>query len=174
MSSSLWPHGLWHTRLPCPSPSCSNSYPLSLWFILIKRIQDTERILREWEPRGIRERRREPAGFCEGLSKAEWIHPFSVVSFCSALLRTTHIHTQKNKILCKGRISSFWIEDICLCFLDGELTRWLNGKEFACQCRRWRRLGFHLWIRKIPWRRKWQPTAVFLPGEFHGQRSLVG
>ena len=32
----------------------------------------------------------------------------------------------------------------------------------------------NLWVRKIPWRRKWQPTAVFLPGESHGQRSLVG
>ena len=30
------------------------------------------------------------------------------------------------------------------------------------------------WVGKIPWRRKWQPTLVFLPGEFHGQRSLVG
>ena len=29
------------------------------------------------------------------------------------------------------------------------------------------------WIRKIPWRREWQPTPVFLPGEFHGQRSLA-
>ena len=29
-------------------------------------------------------------------------------------------------------------------------------------------------VRKIPWRREWQPTPVFLPGEFHGQRSLVG
>ena len=30
------------------------------------------------------------------------------------------------------------------------------------------------WVEKIPWRRKWQPTPVFLPGESHGQRSLVG
>ena len=30
------------------------------------------------------------------------------------------------------------------------------------------------WIRKIPWRKEWQPTPVFLSGEFHGQRSLVG
>ena len=30
------------------------------------------------------------------------------------------------------------------------------------------------WIRKIPWRRKWHPTPVFLPGESHGQRSLAG
>ena len=30
------------------------------------------------------------------------------------------------------------------------------------------------WVRKIPWRREWQSTSVFLPGEFCGQRSLVG
>ena len=33
---------------------------------------------------------------------------------------------------------------------------------------------FDPWVRKIPWRRKWQPTLVFLPGKSHGQRSLVG
>ena len=37
-----------------------------------------------------------------------------------------------------------------------------------------RGLGVHPWVRKIPWRRKWQPTPVFLPGKSHGQRSLVG
>ena len=36
------------------------------------------------------------------------------------------------------------------------------------------RSGFDPWVRKIPWRRKWQPTPVFLPGKSHGQRSLVG
>ena len=45
-----------------------------------------------------------------------------------------------------------------------------HGKESACQSRRHR---FNPWVRKIPWRRKWQPTPVFLPGKFHGQRSLV-
>ena len=34
--------------------------------------------------------------------------------------------------------------------------------------------GFDPWIRKICWRRVWQPTPVFLPGESHGQRSLTG
>ena len=34
--------------------------------------------------------------------------------------------------------------------------------------------GFDPWVGKIPWRRKWQPTPVFLPGEFHGQRSQMG
>ena len=37
-----------------------------------------------------------------------------------------------------------------------------------------KRCGFDPWFRKIPWRRKWQPTPVFLPGEFNGQRSPVG
>ena len=36
------------------------------------------------------------------------------------------------------------------------------------------RRGFDPWVGKIPWRREWLPTPVFLPGEFHGQRSLVG
>ena len=46
-----------------------------------------------------------------------------------------------------------------------------SGKESACQSRRH---GFDPWVGKIPWRRKWQPTPVFLPGESCGQRSLAG
>ena len=46
-----------------------------------------------------------------------------------------------------------------------------GGKERTCQCRRCKRCRFDPWIRKIPWRRAWKPTPVFLPGEFHGQRS---
>ena len=49
-----------------------------------------------------------------------------------------------------------------------------NGKEPACWCRRQKRLGFYPCGGKIPWRRKWQPTPVFFPGEFRRQRSLVG
>ena len=51
------------------------------------------------------------------------------------------------------------------------INRWLSGKESSCQCRK---RSFDPWVGKIPWRRKWQPTPVFLPGESHGQRSLVG
>ena len=36
-----------------------------------------------------------------------------------------------------------------------------------------KRHGFDPWVGKIPWRKIWQPTPVFLPGESHGQRSLV-
>ena len=49
-----------------------------------------------------------------------------------------------------------------------------SGKEPACQCRRRQRCRFNPWVRKIPWRSAWQPTPVSLPGEFQGQRSLVG
>ena len=41
-------------------------------------------------------------------------------------------------------------------------------------CLQYRRPRFNPWVGKIPWRRKRQPTPVFLPGEFHRQRSLVG
>ena len=40
-----------------------------------------------------------------------------------------------------------------------------SGKEPSCQCRRLKRRGFNPWIEKIPRRRAWQPTSVFLPGE---------
>ena len=50
-------------------------------------------------------------------------------------------------------------------------TQWLSGTESACQCRK---PEFDPWVGKIPWRRKWQPSLVFLPGKPHGQRSLVG
>ena len=45
-----------------------------------------------------------------------------------------------------------------------------NGKESACQCKRPK---FSPWVGKIPWRREWLTTPVFLPGESHGQRKGV-
>ena len=52
-----------------------------------------------------------------------------------------------------------------------------SGKESACQCRTHRTRRVNPWVRKIQedsWRRKWQPTPVFLPEESHGQRALAG
>ena len=51
------------------------------------------------------------------------------------------------------------------------LPWWLSDKESAFQHKRCR---FDPWVRKIPWRRKWQPTPVFLPGKSCGERSLAG
>ena len=57
-------------------------------------------------------------------------------------------------------------------FCGGEGLPWRPcSKESSCQCKRY---GFDPWVRKIPWRKKWQPPPVFLPGESHGQRSLEG
>ena len=42
-----------------------------------------------------------------------------------------------------------------------------SGKEPTCQCRRHKRCKFNPWVWKMPWRRAWQPTWVFLPGESH-------
>ena len=51
------------------------------------------------------------------------------------------------------------------------LPWWLSGQKIYLQSRR---LRFDPWVKKNPWRRKWQPTPVFLPGKSHGQRSLAG
>ena len=51
------------------------------------------------------------------------------------------------------------------------VAQWLR---IHLQCRSHERCRFSPWVGKIPWRRKRQPTPVFLPGESHGQRSLVG
>ena len=52
-----------------------------------------------------------------------------------------------------------------------KLPMWRSGKASICQCRRRR---FNTRTGKIHWSMKWQPTPVFLPEKFHGQRSLVG
>ena len=53
-----------------------------------------------------------------------------------------------------------------------DISWWLSGKESAWNIRN-ERHGFDPWSRKISWRKAWQPTPVLLPGECHGQRSLV-
>ena len=54
------------------------------------------------------------------------------------------------------------------------LLRWLNDKESTCQWRRCRRSRFDPWVRKMPWRRKWENSPVFLPEKSREQRSLTG
>ena len=49
----------------------------------------------------------------------------------------------------------------------------LSSKESSCQFKRLRRHRFYPWVRKISWRKAWQPTPLFLPGESHGQRNLA-
>ena len=63
------------------------------------------------------------------------------------------------------------IDHIMISWLFG-LSRWYSGKEPACQFRRPKSQGFNAWVWKIPWSGAQQPAPV-LPGESHGQRSLI-
>ena len=60
--------------------------------------------------------------------------------------------------------------NVLMCFFFGSTS----DKEPTCQFRRCKRHGFSPCVRKIPSRRAWKSTQVFLPGESYGQRSLVG
>ena len=77
--------------------------------------------------------------------------------------------------LCNSIISFYWVYCIFLFFHSSlGFPGSTSGKEPAWQCRRHKRCGFDPWVWKSPWRREWQPTPVFLPGESHGQQSLAG
>ena len=65
------------------------------------------------------------------------------------------------------------LQHICSWSLTyNELHLWHSGKEASCKCRRLRRHRFIPCIKKMYWKRTWQSTAVFLPGESHEQRRL--
>ena len=86
-------------------------------------------------------------------------------------LRSFLLGTQFGKKREKGR----WRVGFFFFFLNSSTITGFPGgatKEPACQCRRRKRCGFHPWVGKIPWSRKWHPTSVFWPGESHEQRSL--
>ena len=72
-----------------------------------------------------------------------------------------------DELTCKATDSEFVVK----IDLAHPLFWWLSGKESTCKCGRHQ---FDPWVRKMLWRRKWQPTPIFLPGKSHGQRSLVG
>ena len=68
-------------------------------------------------------------------------------------------------VFCPWKFPPFW-NTLCLEILFQSMLG-------LPQHRRHRRHGFKIWLAKIPWRRKWQPILVFLPGEPHGQKSLA-
>ena len=72
------------------------------------------------------------------------------------------------------RHAGFALESaVCLTASHSGFSGGAGGKEPTCQCRRHERLGFRPWVRKIPWRREWQPTPVFYLENPNGQRSLA-
>ena len=77
--------------------------------------------------------------------------------YCKFCSNTIHINSNNNNYIIPG--------------IFRKTYKCLTGKESTCQS--WR-CEFDPWIRKITWRRKWQPTLVILPGKSHGQQSQVG
>ena len=84
----------------------------------------------------------------------------------------TSVHSSSGPLSIKSNpLNLFVTSTVYVSVISHWLPWWLSGKESACQCRRHR---FDTWVRKISWRRKWQPTPVFSRGKSHGQRSLAG
>ena len=84
------------------------------------------------------------------------LYPSQCYSNCSKAVRKRKTPSSSRKV------NKAWYQEI-------GLPRWLSGKESACQCRRCR---FAPWVEKIPWKRKWQPIPVFLPGKSHRLQSI--
>ena len=97
----------------------------------------------------------------KNTSRLWWIHKLSNSKYKMMNLRHTHTHTLHRQAHIHMR----------MCTHLPTLNTAFSGKESACQYRRGR---FNPWVGKIPWRSKWQPTPVFLPGKSHGQKSLLG
>ena len=96
---------------------------------------------------------------CRHTSKSNWVY------------RCLHFSLAKDKV-CKCPFPVWLCLSVVAIVFPGDPGDHPGGKESAFQCRSRRRLS--PWVGKIPRTRKWQPTPVFLPGESHGQRSLVG
>ena len=101
--------------------------------------------------------------------RMDWLDLLAVQGTLKSLLQH---HSSKASIL--RRLAFFTVQLSHLCPLQMGFPGGASGKKPICQGRRPKIRGFNPWVGKIPWRRKWQPTPVFLPGESHGQRSLAG
>ena len=95
-----------------------------------------------------------------GLQRVRWTG-----LFLNQLTQNLHF----NRILIHN-----WASQVALVVRNLPECRFINAEDIACSLPQSMGDGFHPWVRKIPWKREWQPTPVFLPGEFHRQRNLVG
>ena len=99
---------------------------------------------------------------------------------CKCGWATAHFGDSSRRISLETWLKGIFF--ICLCIPNHFISTFMfigflggtSGKEPACQCRRHKRHRFNPWVGKIPWRKAWQPTPIFWPGESYGQRSLVG
>ena len=179
MSDSVWPHRRQPTRLPRPWDSPGKNTGGGCHFLLqcMKVKNESEvaqscRTLRDPMDCSL------PGFSVHGIFQArglEWgaiafsnhgqLQAINVMLLNVELERHVHIGCYQcvlvtvNILLCR----TIWASQVVLVIK--------NPLANAGRCKR---CGFDPWVGKIPWRRAWQPTPVFLPGESHGQRSLLG
>ena len=84
--------------------------------------------------------------------------------------RRNHIPDQDKRKHHREGFKLTWLPNLIGINLFRGLPRWLSGKESTCQSRRH---AINPWVVQIPWRRKWQPTPVSLPGDHMDRRSLT-
>ena len=100
--------------------------------------------------------------FLEKVFKCLFIWLLSLIEACRI-----YLHCSTQDILVAAR------ENSKLRHLQSSLKE-MAGGSVGSVCLQCGRPGFNPWVGKIPWRRKWQPTPVLLPGKSHGLRSLAG
>ena len=196
MSNCLW-HGLQHTKLPCPSLSprvCSNSWPLSWWChptisschpllllpSIFPSIRGNELTLHiRWPMNWSFSFSVSPSSEYSGLIsfRIDWFDLLAVL---------TCWHCRKYVCSWTHQPSFLFVHDPTIFFLKSKapviflalLFFFERREELAITVCVYIYTHIHIYIHIHTyiyiWRRQWQPTPVFLPGEFHGQRSLVG
>ena len=99
---------------------------------------------------------------------------FLLVNRNKIFMRDNLVRCQKLKIYTDRYIESGHLYSVLWIKQGKDFPGCTSGKQPSCHCRRCKRCGCDPWVTKIPWRRAWQLTLVFLPWESHGQRSLAG
>ena len=121
----------------------------------------------------------------EQTTSPGWMHETSAQGWCTGKTQRDGMQREVGGGIGMGKCVNPWLIHVNvwqkpLQYCKVISLQWIkiNGKkkkkESACQCRRQKRHEFYPWVGKMPWNRKWQPTSVFLPGIFHGQRYLEG
>ena len=115
--------------------------------------------------------------FRRWLAHLNEVFLFKVYTFWDIML----LHTSNcPAVQCKRHFDMDWKNQsfvqlaLLQCWLYYGVWSFPGGSDSESVCLQCGRPRFDPWVVKIPWRRKWQPTPVLLPGKFHGWRSLVG
>ena len=173
MSSSSGPHELQHARLPCPSPSptvCSNTCPLSQWChpTISSSVVPFSSCHQSFPASGSF-----PVNWLFASGGQRIRASASVLSV--NIQGWFHLGLTSLILLSKGfwRVFSsttVWKDP----FFGTQPSFYFPGASVGRVCLQCKRPRFHTWMGRIPWRRKWPPTPVFLLGESHGQTEEPG